>query len=87
MKLRKTAKSKIVSKQTIVRSHNRYNAAREETEEPNALPNDGDDGASVCLSLSGADEFWLPDDNPKRQKCIEAWEGKCEDKSHTTRTS
>ena len=41
-----------------------------------------EDELSMCSTLSGNDEFWLKEDDPKRKAFIKQWEMRCRQKGH-----
>lgn len=53
-------------------SNNKFEALAE-----NDKPDTQEDNESDCSTLSGHEEFWLPENDPKRKKFIEDWNKKC----------
>ena len=54
--------------------HNKYSVLESETE-------DNDDAESLCSSMSGNEEFWLREDDQRRETFIARWNKKYGDKN------
>ena len=48
-------------------------------DEPNDA-NIGEDNESMCSTIGGNEQFWLPDNNPRRKKFIHEWNARCNPK-------